>query len=174
MTPFDIKIPTSLYAVGDPMKIESLLGEFTDYILEVYATSVLEELSKNSRYAKRWTSKSDQFREYMKSKGLPETIDFSLGEIKGFFVVKRYRDHILIEISRRRRVGSKSLEQYLRLVEYGTSQFPARYLFTPARRDITFNLRYYWDNFYESRVESVPPKRKKTHYERYIESRRSR
>lgn len=173
MTPFDIRIPTSLYRTDDPMKIESLLREFADYLLEIYADSILEELSKESRYSKRWSAKSTEFKEYMRSKGYPETLDFSLSEIKSFFVVKKYKDHVLIEVSRRRRLGKGSLEHYLRLVEYGTSKFPARYLFTPVRRDLVLNLSYYWDNFYETHVESQTHKRRKTHYERYLESRRS-
>ena len=156
------------------MKIESLMYEFADYLLTVYADRVLEELSKDSRYAKHWASRSTEFISHMRSLGYPTEINFTLDQIKGFFVIKKYKDYILIEISRRSRVGRGSLERYLRTIEYGTSRVPARYLFTPICKDIRLNLRHYWDDFYETNVESTTSTRKESHYERYMKERSRR
>lgn len=172
MTPFGFRVPTYLYKDADPMKIESLVPEFIQYLLEVYADNVLRELSRDPRYNKRWMSHSDEFKSDMLSRGYPTELHFSKESICDMFSVKKYPYTTEIDISPRKRLGRGTLENYLRLVEYGTSRYPARYLFTPARRDIEKNLRYYWDTFFATRVEDVPPTRKPTHYELYMRERR--
>lgn len=176
MTPFDVRIPTTLRYSGDPMKLESLLTEFVDYILDLYIEGVMNELSRESRYSKRWESKSQEFKQYMRSKGLPETISLNPTLLKEAFRVKKFKSHYLLEMSSVPRVANKcSLLSYMRLVEFGTSKFPARYIMTPVKKDLELNMRYYWNNFYETHVERVPTKiRKPTHYERYLERRSSR
>lgn len=163
MSSFDIKIPTSLYDTGDPLLVNSVMEGFSDYIIDLYAKKIDENLSRAGRYEKYQKEYGQSVRECLKSRGYPEDMKVSGSLIKEALVKKYRYNHIVIEFSPRPRVKgcSKSLEQFVRIMEYGSSEFPALNFMRSARSDITNNLRRYYYEYYESSNRSVNNRHRK-------------
>lgn len=149
MRSFDLMVPYTLYSEGDPILLYDVVGGFADYILERYREKIDEYLNKAGRYSQYKKVYGKYLSEYAESKGYPKDLDFSGSLIVDSMIKKDMHDGILLTISSLKRPkGSKiPIDQYVRMVEYGSAKFPALNVLRRANRDIRSNMRRYYEEY---------------------------
>lgn len=145
MKTFDLFIPYSMYD-GDPVKIDSFMEGFSDYILDVYKNKIDKELNEHDRYNRYKTVYGKILKEFLTSKGYPD-IEFSGSLVTDAMIKKETREGILLTISSLSRLQRRPVEQLIRIMEYGSSKFPALNILRKANRDVQNNLRRYYAEY---------------------------
>ena len=138
----------------DSKSIESLLPEFVLYLRDLYVRDILSTVNSRHRYRGHYEPESKEYLEYKKKSGIPDApIDFSVLFDKAM-TVEYHRRYAIIQIDDSLKMPESSMyvSKLLRLLEYGSEFSRPRPLIIPVKRDIEFNIRYYWDTFLEDRM----------------------
>lgn len=157
MSLFDIKIPYDL-CTDDPLVVPDKMSEFAEYIRELYGKKINEGLEKSKRYESFILKFGKRYKEYLQKSGLPESLVFSGSIVKDSLVKKSRRGYVILELCTTVKIPgtTKSVESYVRAMEYGTMNFPALNVVRKANRDVVENLRRYYHEYL--RTNSVPTK----------------
>lgn len=145
MKTFDLFIPYSMYD-GDPILIDSFMNEFADYVLGKYKEKIDEELSKHDRYPRYKKVYGSVLKEFLSSKGYPD-VEFSGSLVTEAMIKKETREGILMTISSMSRLSGHSTEQFIRIMEYGSSKFPALNILRKVNREVLSSLWRYYAEF---------------------------
>lgn len=148
MKTFDVMIPYSIYD-GDPVLLDTVMNEFSDYVLDKYRKLIDEYLNQANRYQQYKRMYGQPLKEYAVSKGYPEDIEISGSLLVDSMVKKEVYGGILCTVSSTKRPrGSRiPVDQFIRMVEYGSSKFPALNILRRANREINSNIRRYYEEY---------------------------
>lgn len=129
---------------------EELLGRFARYIATIYSKKVKEDID-SQRYKSRWEPLSPEYLAWKKSQGLSTNIWEASSLARDNIGVWRSNDKYVVGIKRNVTYPGSNIPAYkvIRMLEFGTEYMPARPLFMPIQRDISSNIRRYWDEFIE-------------------------
>lgn len=148
MKTFDVMISYSIYD-GDIVMLDTVMNEFADYVLEEYKKLIDKYLSSGQRYSQYKKTYGTALKEYAKSKGYPEDTEISGSLLIDSMDKKEVQGGILLTVSSLKRVrGSRiPVDQFIRMIEYGSSKFPALNVLRRANREVNQNIRRYYEEY---------------------------